>query len=266
MSIKITLSVDNNSKEECIEKTTHCGRKSVVDVFFPDRHITYTYYNDKFDLKCGDIVYVEGKLEGLRGRVVKVNYIFKIKLSDYKRVIGVADTNISGKIYMAGSHFITIDENALPFDKVISWFKAPNSEEDDFITSTGDESFNLAKLSDMNIDNETAKRGKDYYIDNRVAYIELNNEKGRAIVIGSMPYEVEFNYRNGEISGLVCNCYCSGACKHEFATMLQLKETLNLINDEYGDDLLKDYLAIISKSSLFEYVIFGKTQGKFIIE
>ena len=94
----------------------------------------------------------------------------------------------------------------------------------------------------------------------------MNNEKGRAIVIGSMPYEVEFNYRNGEISGLVCNCYCSGACKHEFATMLQLKETLDLINDEYGDDLLKDYLAIISKSSLFEYVIFGKTQGKFIIE
>ena len=43
MSIKITLSVDNNSKEECIEKITNSERKSVVDVFFPDRHITYTY-------------------------------------------------------------------------------------------------------------------------------------------------------------------------------------------------------------------------------
>ena len=30
---------------------------------------------------------------GLRGRVTAVNYSFKIKLSDYKRVVAVADTH-----------------------------------------------------------------------------------------------------------------------------------------------------------------------------
>ena len=57
-------------------------RKSVVRVHFPARNMNLSYYNDAFDLKCGDIVFVEGKLEGLRGRVVDVAYNFKIKLSD----------------------------------------------------------------------------------------------------------------------------------------------------------------------------------------
>lgn len=67
-------------------------RRSVVRVFFPTRNFACSYYNDAFDLHCGDIVFVEGKLEGLRGRVVEVSYGFKIKLSDYKRVISKADT------------------------------------------------------------------------------------------------------------------------------------------------------------------------------
>lgn len=60
-------------------KTTHTPVKSVVQVHFPDRSRTLSYYNDAFDLHKGDIVYVEGKLEGLRGQVVDITYNFKIK-------------------------------------------------------------------------------------------------------------------------------------------------------------------------------------------
>lgn len=67
-----------------VQKEVSIIKKSVVEVFFPARHLTCSYYNDIFNLKHGDIVYVEGKLEGLRGRVVDINYNFKIKLSDYK--------------------------------------------------------------------------------------------------------------------------------------------------------------------------------------
>ena len=62
-----------------IGQTEIMARKSVVQVYFPERHASYAYYNDRFDLKCGDIVFVEGKLEGIRGRVTEVNYNFKIK-------------------------------------------------------------------------------------------------------------------------------------------------------------------------------------------
>ena len=55
---------------------------SLVRVHFPARNRAYSYYNDAFDLHWGDVVYVEGKLAGLRGRVVDVSYNFKIKRSN----------------------------------------------------------------------------------------------------------------------------------------------------------------------------------------
>ena len=270
MGFKIGFTAENEQKnidttrEQQVPTTTRAtAKKSVVDVFFTDRHITCSYYNDTFDLKRGDIVYVDGKLEGLRGRVVNVNYTFKIKLSDYKRVIGVANTNVVGEFHMAGSHFITTDEKALNYGQIITWFKAPSTEEEEFVSSSDDESFNLNDLSGMKIDKATADKGHDYYIENQVQYIELNHGKGRAIVTGTKPYEVEFNYNNGDISALVCNCYCTGTCKHEFATMLQLKETLELIEKEYPNMNPNTYLAIVNKAIFFEHTIDSKTKGTF---
>ena len=52
-------------------------RKSVVQVYFAGRNMTLAYYNDQFDLHRGDMVYVDGKLEGMSGRVTEVNYNFK---------------------------------------------------------------------------------------------------------------------------------------------------------------------------------------------
>lgn len=275
MSFKIGFTAENENNEqyildkgheEMIQSTLDKARnikKSVVDIFFPDRHLTCSYYNDMFDLKRGDIVYVDGKLEGLRGRVVNVSYTFKIKLSDYKRVIGVADTDVVGEFHLAGSHFITTDENALNYEQIITWFKAPTLEDEEFVSSSDDESFNLNDLSGMKIDKATADKGHEYYIENQVQYIELNNGKGRAIVTGTKPYEIEFNYNNGDISSLVCNCYCTGTCKHEFATMLQLKETLELIEKEYPNINPNTYLAAVSKTTFFEFVIDNKQNGTF---
>lgn len=72
-------------------------RRSMVQVYFAERNMNLAYYNDQFDLHCGDTVYVDGKLEGMRGRVTQVSYNFKIKVSDYKRVIAVADTAVNGR-------------------------------------------------------------------------------------------------------------------------------------------------------------------------
>ena len=126
-------------------------RKSVVRIHFSARNMTLSYYNDAFDLKVGNLVYVDGKLEGLRGRVVDITYNFKIKLSDYKRVISVADTEVNGEFFFAGSHFVTFDPTALPYSKVISWFKAPDKEDDIYASGNDDFSFNLNDLSTMKI-------------------------------------------------------------------------------------------------------------------
>lgn len=240
-------------------------RKSVVQVYFLDRDRSYSYYNDQFDLQCGDIVFVEGKLEGVRGRVTEVNYNFKIKLSDYKRVIAVADTNVTGQFYMAGSHFVTFESDVLPSNKVLSWFKAP-SQEEEYISGGDGTWFSIDKLSNMNVSNIIAERGYEYYRENKVCYVCVNGNRGYALVEGSEVYEVEFEYREREVCNLVCSCYCSYNCKHEFAAMLQLRETLDMIEKYYQDEFQKmGYFAAVAKETLFAFVVDMKETGKFVL-
>lgn len=240
-------------------------RKSVVQVYFPDSHKTLAYYNDRFDLRRGDLVYVEGKLEGKRGRVVDVNHNFKIKLSDYKRVIALVDTTVNGELFMAGSHFVTFDAAALPVSKVRSWFKAP-TEDEEYESGSDDTSFRLDQLSDMHVTAAIAERGHEYYLENKVKYICIDHTKGYAIVEGSEPYEVEFTYRDGEISALTCSCFCSYTCKHEVAAMLQLRETLEHIGKHYAAQYeASAYFAAVTKTTLFEFAIDGKETGSFVL-
>lgn len=241
-------------------------RKSVVQVYFAGRNMTLAYYNDRFDLHRGDMVYVDGKLEGMRGRVTEVNYNFKIKVSDYKRVIAVADTTVNGRFFMAGSHFVTFDRAALPISKAVTWFKAPAKDDDEFVSGSDYTTFRLDDLSGMKVGAAIAERGHDYYLENRVRYICIDGSKGYAIVEGSKNYEIEFEYRYGEISGLVCSCFCSYNCKHEFAAMLQLKETLELIEKHYADEYERTgYFAAVNKGTLFAFAIDGKETGSFVL-
>lgn len=251
-----------SSKEECSICPAVTPRKSVVRVHFPARNMDLSYYNDAFDLKCGDIVFVEGKLEGLRGRVVDVAYNFKIKLSDYKKVISVADTNVRGEFFFAGSHFVTFDRGTLPYEKVITWFKAPATEDEIFVFGNDESGFLLRDLGAMRISRAIADRGHDYYTDNRVRYISLDSTHVRAIVEGARPYELECDYVNGEIRNLVCDCFCSEPCKHEFAAMLQLRETLELIEKNYPAQLeATQYFAAVCKGTLLNFAMDSKETG-----
>ena len=241
-------------------------RKSMVEVYFSARNMNLTYFNDKFDLKCGDLVYVEGKLEWLQGRVTGVNYNFKIKVSDYKRVIAVVETNVSGQLFMAGFHFMTFDPSGLPSEKILTWFKAPAVDDDVYISGCDDTAFVLEDLSGLNVTPMIADRGCIYYKQNRVRYICLDGSKGYAIVEGTEPYEVDFEYRGGEISGLTCSCFCSCNCKHEFAAMLQLKETLGFVEKNYSNEFKRTgYFAAIAKTTLFNFAIDGKEKGRILL-
>ncbi len=237
-------------------------RKSVVQVYFAHRGTSWPYYNDSFDLKVGDLVYVDGKLEGYQGRVVEVSYTFKIKLSDYKRVIAVADTSVTGDLYFTPSHMLCFDAQQLPYNKVRNWFLAPLKAEDEFVSGDEDgEAIPLDDLSKLKISTYTAERGRDYYAQGRVAYLCLDGTHGRAIVDGSEKYEVEFDYTDGCVSRLTCACYCSDVCEHEFAVLLQLKEILELLEKQYGAQY-EGYFAALSKSAFLAKVFGGIQAGK----
>lgn len=241
-------------------------KKSMVRIYFPGRNTTLTYYNDRFDLHCGDMVYVDGKLEGLQGRVVEVNYNFKIKVAEYQKVIAVVDTSITGELFMAGSHFVAFDRNTLPKEKIVRWFLPPVKEEDEYVSGNDDSSFLLEDLGGMGVSAAIAERGHDYYMGSKVRYLCMDDTKGYAIVEGTHAYEVEFEYRNGEISHMVCSCFCSYNCKHEVATMLQLRETLKWMEENYAEEYEKSgYFAAITKSTIFNYVVKNREKGKMVL-
>ena len=239
--------------------------KSIVQVRFPSQGRSFAYYNDRFDLLVGDIVFVEGKLEGVQGVVTEVSRSFKIKLSDYKRVISVADTTVKGELFFGGSHLIAFDKSVIPYEKVRGWFLPPESDEE-VAVGYDDEGFFLDELGDFEIKPEIAKRGFDYYNHNKVVYISVDGTNGRAIVEGSRFYEVGFDYDNGEIRNVTCDCFCSYHCKHEFAMLLQLRETLNKIEECYDDEYSQgDYFAAVSKSALMNYAVDRKEKGSIVL-
>lgn len=271
MKFKIGFTTEKEEKAEpvvtVIPTIKHEAVKSLVQVKFSSKNVPLTYYNDKFDLKKGDLVYVDGKLEGQRGTVVEVEYNFKIKQSEYKRVIALVDTEIHGQFFMASSHFVTFAPTTLPKEQIAIWFKAPNADEEEYVTNFGDDtSFSLSNLQEFLISHEIADRGFDYYCEGRVRYISIDGTKGYAIVEGTESYEVEFTYDDGQISHIICSCPCGYHCKHEFATLLELREMLEIIKKNYSDKYEESgYFAAICKATLFKYSIYSKDNGSIII-
>ena len=273
MKHKIGFFVNDNSvveKEKNVFNHQHniaTARKSLVQVYFWRKKRKLTYYNDMFDLKVGDIVFVDGKLENERGCVVEISYTFKIKPSEYKRVIAVADTDVHGQLFMDHCSFYSFDKETLSKEKVRTWFFPPqNTDDEDVVVSFGDTVFPLNDLNKMKISENAVERGVDYYREGCVRYVSLDKNKGYAIVDGTQFYEVEFEYNDGEISNLLCSCPCSGNCKHNFATMLQQRECLSYIENVLSNEVeYNDYFACVTKSTLFNLILGDKPTGSIIL-
>ena len=219
---------------------------SVVRVYFPERDRAYSYYNDRFDLHEGDVVYVSGKLAGLLGRVAAVDYNFRIRLADYERVIGAADRNVRGTFYVFGSHMLTLDHGALPYAQVRSWFFPPEAD-GEFVTGHGPgPTYTLDFLDQMPLPGETASKGHACYAEGRVVYLSVDGTQGHAIVQGTVPHALTFT------------CYETGLCKHGAALLLQLRETVDFLREEHEEAFVaSDRFAAVSKRVFSHFAMDG---------
>lgn len=225
-------------------------RKSVVRVYFEEKHFACSYYNDMFDLKKGDTVFVEGKLEGLKGIVVEVSYSYKIKLSDYKKVISKSDTDIHGKLCQAGNYFIAYDRNVIPFEKLRTWYKPPITEEEYDENFEGDPIL-LSNLENEKIPPYVLQSGKHIFSNNKVLYLSVENSKGHAIVEdGGVYHEIEFVYESGYIGDVFCDCFNVEICEHGAAVLYKLKELIELSEKKYSRTEL-EYIAAVEKTEIF---------------
>ena len=83
---------------------------SVVTVRFEDGR-EYPYLNNKFNLRVGDKVYVDGKLKGKLGMVVAVTTRFKVSLTYYKYVLAKADFDFHGSFKPVANFFVSRGED-----------------------------------------------------------------------------------------------------------------------------------------------------------
>ena len=163
---------------------------------------------------------------------------------------GTASTLTDGSSYDDSDSFSsTADEepNVLPYAQVRSWFFPPEADGE---YAVGHGPGPVYALEQLSIPAGVAEKGHAYYMENRVIYLSVDVTAGRAIVSGSVPYEITFTYADGSVSALTCGCYETGLCKHGAALLLQLRETLEKIHEHWPDALAEDgYFAAVSKSA-----------------
>lgn len=244
------------------QKSIITPKPSLVTISFPGIHKNYSYYNDQFDLREGDTVFVSGKLENIPGRIVKVSYSFKIKLSDYQRVISVADTDIKGQLFFADTKIVSFDPKAMPFDKIASWHFPPSDPSDIVCGEDDNTAFLLDDISSWKAPRELIESEMDFGDGTDVEYLSLDNGIGRAIIKSNKPYVVEFCYRDGSISRLTCGCYCVGMCEHEVAVLFELRCRIKWIEENYSEQYDKTgCFAELDKATFCNTVLMSRTDG-----
>ena len=240
-------------------------QKSLILVEFENFFKPLAYYNDKFDLEVGDIVYVDGKLEGEQGRVIEISYSFNIKINDYKKIIAAADTSLCGELHMRGKYGLDPTGEVLPAEKVRTWFRSP-SEVTESILSREGKTFQLDDEKNWPFKEEVRERGEKLFSTDKVVYLSVRDNCVFAIVQGSDYYyevmiPVSRNQNNFDFYVSVCDCMCFGACKHQYAVLKQLKE---LLQTEIIDLDKQEDFAVINTDLLYKYTIMGKKQGSLI--
>ncbi len=225
--------------------------KSLVRVHFEDAAYELTYFNDAFDLKPGDRVFVSGKRAGEVGIVNAVSTKFRIKASDYERVIALAQTPIRGTYKPVADKMLSYDSNALSPEEFRKWVMQPEepTEDDEIICGDGYE----IPLNDPHnaegVDKAVFGRALNYCGSGRIGYIAVKGGVGKAYVEGEHWYELDFRIRDNIIEEAYCGCPYPGLCKH----LLAVAVTLSVMSNHGDLDLSRDFV-LIDADRFFEMI------------
>lgn len=229
--MKIGFNTGESKKEElksnienpAISKKKILPIRSVVTVRFENGK-EYPYYNDEFDLKIGDVVYVDGKLAGKAGRVIDVTRKFKVSLDFYKRVLAKLNLELHGEFERVNG-FMLCRENAASFEQVNAWLNPPviREKEEEFFIGDGyevalDKINKCPEITECEYDDAT-----ELYLDGEVKFISVKNGSGKAIVKNRGYHTVDFSFKNGMAKNLYCDCISPNFCKHMIAVCFALQ-------------------------------------------
>ena len=198
--------------------------QSLVSINYERMNHALTYYNDQFDLKPGDRVFVTGKLEGEVGIVESVTTKFRIKISEYQKVISLAQTPLHGTYSPKGNMMRSYDPESLSPDEFRKWILPPkpidDNQNEEILFGDGYEIPLEDPSTADGVDPAVFDRAIDLCRFGKVGYVSLRNGEGKAFVRGSKWYEVDFSVRNNMLQEAYCECPYAGLCKHLLAVSM----------------------------------------------
>lgn len=215
---------------------TNTPVKSLVNIRFENRSMPLAYFNDRFDLHEGDVVYVSGKLAGEPGVVVSVTTKFRIHTADYERVLALLDLTIHGSFTRVRDKMVSFDDLAITPEQFDCWVTPPEdpkkkkdeSEDEDEVISGEGYTIDINNIEECeDITAAIAERAVNYCMEGRVRYLSVKNGVGRAYVEGSKWYRVDFHFRDGMMTDVFCDCPYPELCKHEVAVAITLRMLFN---------------------------------------
>ena len=249
---------------ENIEKKENENRipKNLVEVRFEDG-FTLSYFSDLPEIKVGDVVTVEGKMENQIAVVKKVLKSFKKPKFEMKWISGVIDTNIAGVYFKIEDDVVSLD-TTLTVEKFLSIYAGVKYKENEAV-GEDDIELNLEELEKSDLfDDELVKiRGQKLFKDGFVPFIYLKSGVGKAVVRSSNGdewYEIDFRCKRGSITYIACDCPYFGNCKHLYAFLLKLRDFSKKFFEKYNNDSF-----VMCKKECFNYIMsYGK--GRVTIE
>lgn len=199
--------------------------RCLVYVRFEGIRKAYAYYNDRFCLKEGDTVFVSGKLAGKPGTVEGVQTHFKIRLSDYERILSKAEGDLRGHFESLMDKMICDDPGVLPPEIFRTWVLPPEEDEEDILLGEGFSADLNAFEQDDEMPQSALHKGVEMCKDGRVVYLHLQGGTGTAFLSGDVWHEVNFSLANGTVGDLYCDCPYpeDGMCKHMAAVLITLR-------------------------------------------
>ena len=159
--------------------------------------------------------------------VDKFSEIKEIDKAESSKILSQYITDIIEK----GLNYISDDnlsDRVSLINKIVSVIKEETEDEEGFLLEKD--------ISELKVPYNVKEKGIDYFLDGRVIYLSVDGDTGKAIVDGTNIYEIEFTYKNGEVSNFICDCYRNYARKHTVAVIMQLKNILKNIEENYKEE------------------------------
>ena len=238
-----------------IEKMDERVPTSLVEVAF-ENGMHLSYFCDFPQIKVGDMVMVEGKLENSVGEVKKILTSFKKPKFITFWIKKIITIEISGEFIKFGDYFLSFTHD-LTAEKFITLYSRIKYEDNE-VYGRGDEAIDLPSLQASEaFSDEVKERGKRIFTSENVPFIWVKDGVAKAVVRGGNWYEVDFSVEGDTVTKIACDCPYFGNCKHEYAVLLAYKDFLKKIKKQYPE--AKDF--VICRKQCLTYIM-NYSRGK----